>query len=614
MPLGCLIGLPCRKDEAGKPYFGAGTHFSMCLQSLAPPMSYQTSHCIVAGKQIDDARNEICEAALRAKAEHILFLDTDVLFPNNTFQQLLLRQRNNPDHKIVSGVYWSKGNPTFPLIFHEAGRGSNMNWVVGDYIEAPYATGMGLVLIHTDVIKAIEPPWFKINYGLTVDPETGRGMTASLTEDLYFCEKATAKGYKIMVDTGIQAGHYHESGQIFGLNEAMPQARRRPPKESNTLYIGDMLAGGEPAHVLSSNPALLPTWIGTPEKVPTNEQYDLVRVKRADVDIRNLDEVVREWVRVMLPSGRIEVMHPDYASWLNNGLIFKSEALYNEGPIESAMNNAGLLSVSTEKKDNWFTVRASKPADRNPLVSIIIPAHNLEDMTRQCIDSIRERTAHKGYTYEIILVDNGSDPALKRMGDKQIRLEENKSFGEASMMGVDTSSTSAYILFMNNDTVVVDKDWLNNLLKRIRGHGDIAAVGPKQITPHGTIYHTEIGFSPDLVPYHLFNGFSHDHVQVQAEKEVRALNFGCCLVRREAFEQLGGFDSRFGGIGNYEDIDWCLRARQAKMKLIYTPSSSIVHFGARTQANDPKESRKWVAVNRRKFVKKWKNADRELFE
>ena len=276
MPLGAVIGLPC--------YETWNWRFSMCLQSLSPPMNYQTKTVPVVGKIIDVARNEIVECALRDGAEHVLFLDSDVIFPPHSFQQLLLRQRNNPEHKITSGVYWSKSNPCFPLIFHEAGRGSFMDWRVGDYIKAGYAIGMGLVLIHTDVLKAIKPPWFKINYGLNTDTETGLSMSASITEDLYFCEKATEAGFEIWVDTAIQAGHLEgNSGVIFGLNDGMPQAQGRSPNKNKVLYIGDILAGGEPADILSVNAALNPTWVAPPERVPSNGPYEKVCVK--DVDI-----------------------------------------------------------------------------------------------------------------------------------------------------------------------------------------------------------------------------------------------------------------------------------------------------------------------------------------
>jgi GT2 family glycosyltransferase len=259
-------------------------------------------------------------------------------------------------------------------------------------------------------------------------------------------------------------------------------------------------------------------------------------------------------------------------------------------------------------------INARKPVSGDPLVTIVIPAHDLEDMTEQCISSIRDKTTHKDFAYEIVLVDNGSEKPLKRMGDIQIRLDENKPFGEAVTKGINAgSSKSPYILILNNDTAVIDGAWLGNLLTKLRGQGNVAAVGPKQLLPNGTIYHTEVGFNDERIPFHLWLGYAHDHQSVQREKGVLALNFGCVLIRREAFDKVEGFDKRFGLAGNYEDIDLCLRLRKAGYVLIYTPSAEILHFGGQTLAQDKKWNDVSVQTNLKKFVEKWKDEPGGLF-
>lgn len=607
MPLGAVIGLPCWETWNWR--------FSMCLQSLAPPMNYQTKTVPVVGKQIDVARNEIVECALRDGAEHVLFLDTDVIFPPHSFQQLLLRQRNNPEHKITSGVYWSKGNPCFPLIFHEAGRGSFLDWRMGDYIKADYAIGMGLVLIHTDVLRAIEPPWFRVNYGLNTDAETGLSMSASITEDLYFCEKATAAGLELWVDTGIQAGHLDgPSGVIFGLNDGMPQAQGRSPNRNKVLYIGDILAGGEPSDVLSMNASLNPTWVAPPEKVPANGPYEKVCIKDVDILPQSLPEAAGEWFRVLKSGGVLEVIHPDFVKWLAKGVPIIRRATYGLELYEQVLPLAGFTDVLTEERGDYRFLKCYKPQDAHPLVSIIVVAHDMAEMTANCIKSIRERTTTENYRFEIIVVDNGSETPLPLLGDRQVRLADNLPYGAAVTAGIGVADKAVpYLLLLNNDTVIIQGEWLTNLLTRLRGQYIYAAVGPKQITPIGTIYHTEIGFDDNRVPYHLWLGFAHDRPEVQTEKDVLALNFGCVLLRRELFEKVGGFDRQFDMAGNYEDIDLCLRLRQAGHKLMFTPSSNIIHAGAQTLAQDKKRSDESIRVNRERFVNKWKDAEPELF-
>lgn len=624
MPLGCIIGLPVRVNERGNPEFSAGVRFANCLQSLAPPMNYQTKTLTVPGKRIDDARNEIVRQALQDNAEHVLFLDTDVIFPPHAFQQLLLRHRNNPEHKIISGVYWSKSNPCFPLIFHEAGRGSFMDWRIGDYIKAGYAIGMGLSLIHTDVFRAMEPPWFLVNYGFSSDSETGLGMSSSLTEDLYFCEKAGNAGYEIWVDTSIQAGHYDSfSGVTFGLNESFPQAQRRDPAEYDTLYIGDMITGGENGHVLSENPRIKPTWVAPPEKIPTGryQRYGRICVKDVDILPEALPEAVVDWVVHLKDGHQLEVLHPDFAEIISTGVALKRKIIYGPQVYEAAMTQAGLVNVKKEKEGSYWHLYGYKRECVSPLVSIIVVAHGLEEMTNQCVRSLREGTTGD-FSYEVVLVDNGSPKPLPKMGDKQVRLNDNIPYGAAVQRGIDAADEdSVYLLFLNNDTVIVQENWLENLLKRIRGQYRIAAVGPKQISQFGTIHHTEIGFDDNRVPYHKYHGFGHDHPTVQVEKETLALNFGCVLLRREIFDKLGGFDERFALAGNYEDIDWCLRARKEGHGLLYTPSSQIVHFGAATFQDRIKregdKGKDWhdrsLVENQKRFVERWKDEKDEFF-
>lgn len=632
--LGAIIGLPVWEN--------VNYRFVQTLQGIAPPMNYSTSTVMVANKRIDHARNEIVAAALRAGAEHVFFLDSDVLAPPGAFQQLLLRARNN-NHKIVSGVYWSKSNPCYPLIFHEPGCGSNMDWRVGDYIKAPYAIGMGLVLIHTDVFRAISDScWYTIDYGLTIDKETGATMASSMTEDLPFCQRALDAGFDIWVDTGIQAGHlvttqdyqevwkrtfidvfretqdpdlserraYEESakvqvGQIFGLNESMPQAQGRSPADYDTLYIGEMLSGGEPGDVLAPSHALKPTWIGPPEIVPVDKVYGRVCVKDVSISPDAYPTAVENWVNHLKGGAELEILSQDPSSF-----DCFSGHVYSPAFLEQQMANAGLTEIRRAQTQNYWHIKGRKRLDSDPVVSIVILAHDQPEMTGQCVVSLREKTKSE-VPYEIIVVDNGSDPPLPSLGDRQVRCDENLSYGQGMTAGI-KESKAPYVLLLNNDTVCIQEDWLDALLLRIRGKGNVAAVGPKQIHPNGTVYHSEIGFTEARVPYHPTTGVSHDHMSVQVEKAVLALNFGVVLVRRQLFDAIP-FDERFGDIGNYEDIDWCLRAREMGLTLIYTPAVEWLHFGGQTQGQDIERSKLAIEVNRVKFVEKWKDADEGLF-
>jgi GT2 family glycosyltransferase len=451
-------------------------------------------------------------------------------------------------------------------------------------------------------------PFFEVDYGLHVDRETSNMGCSAMTEDLPFCDKCHEAGFDIWVDTSIQCHHFDKhSGQMFGINDSMPQAQRREPRKSTTLYIGTLLAGGEPAHILAPDASLKPTWVGTPDKVPTEETYGRVCVKDPDIKRSALSEVVKEWARVTKPGGTLEVMHPDYAEWISEGREFKANALYPADPIKVEMEKH-LTEVISKKAGDHYIIGGRKSIDTETLVSILVLAHGMEDMTRQCVESLRH-TEHDDFDFEVVLIDNGSPVPLEGMGDRVIRNEDNLPFGVAMMEALKTVK-SPYVLLLNNDTVAHKPNWLSNLLLRIRGNGQIVGIGPKQVTPAGTIYWAGTVFTEERIPFHHSLGVAHDHPAVQTESPTFALNFGCALLRSDAL-RTWPLDEAFEL--NYEDVDWCLQVRSKGMVVLYTPSSEIVHIGGQTQATDPERSKRTIEEGRAYLAKKWKDAPPELF-
>jgi GT2 family glycosyltransferase len=332
-------------------------------------------------------------------------------------------------------------------------------------------------------------------------------------------------------------------------------------------------------------------------------------VKDPDLPRGTVPEVVGEWVRVTKPGGTLEVMHPDFAGWISEGREFDAKALY-PGEVFEAEFNKHLTEVVCKKAGDHYIIGGRKRTDSETLVSILVLAHGMEDMTRSCVESLRN-TEHDDFEFEVVLIDNGSPNPYENVGDRIVRNEENLPFGAAMTKALETVK-SPYVVLLNNDTYAHKPDWLKNLLLRIRGNGQIVGVGPKQVTPAGTIYWAGTVFADDRVPFHHSVGVAHDHPNAQTEAPTFALNFGCALLRTDALRQFP-LDPIFDSIGNYEDVDWSLQVRSRGLVTLYTPSSEIVHIGAQTQATDPERSRKCIEENRAKLLEKWKDAPDGLF-
>jgi Glycosyltransferase like family 2 len=91
-------------------------------------------------------------------------------------------------------------------------------------------------------------------------------------------------------------------------------------------------------------------------------------------------------------------------------------------------------------------------------------------------------------------------------------------------------------------------------------------------------------FGADLLPRHAYRGFPADHPAVSRPRRFQAVTAACMLVRRVAFEGIGGFDTGF--VNGFEDVDLCLRIAQRGDEIHYCPDSVLVHLEAATRGED----------------------------
>ena len=216
-------------------------------------------------------------------------------------------------------------------------------------------------------------------------------------------------------------------------------------------------------------------------------------------------------------------------------------------------------------------------------VSIIIPLFNNLEYTKKCIEAIRGKTPNG--LYELIIVDNGStdgtEDFLKSfMGNiKIISNEKNLGFAKACNQGARASS-SDYILFLNND-VEAQSGWLEPLLKALDNDSSVAAVSSKLLFPDGTIQHAGVlivdhrKHQDPLLALNACYQEPSDLPEANEPRTYQALTAACLLVRRNAFDQVGGFDEGFWN--GYEDTDLCFKLRMEGYKLVYQPESVLIH-------------------------------------
>lgn len=235
------------------------------------------------------------------------------------------------------------------------------------------------------------------------------------------------------------------------------------------------------------------------------------------------------------------------------------------------------------------------------LTSIVILAWNQLFYTKMCIESIQQYTDSP---YELILVDNGSTDGTGEYfgsipGAVVIKNPVNRGFAAGCNQGM-RAARGDYILLLNNDTVV-SHNWLSNLINCLESSPEIGIVGPVsnyvsgvQLIP--TAYQS-------LEEMHQFaKEFNRPDPSRWFDTE-RLVGF-CMLIRRSVVDRIGLLDEDFG-IGNFEDDDYCLRARQAGFRLVCAGDTFVHHFGNKTFAGNKVDLDSLLAENRIKFCQKW---------
>ncbi len=212
------------------------------------------------------------------------------------------------------------------------------------------------------------------------------------------------------------------------------------------------------------------------------------------------------------------------------------------------------------------------------LISIVIPAWNQLEYTRQCINSI---LAYTTLPYELILVDNGSrDGTLKYFmsikGATVIHNPQNQGYARGNNQGI-RRAKGEYILLLNNDTIVTHR-WLELLLNCLNSNPEFGTVAPRSNFAAITGYE---GLNFDSTSE--MQAYARHHNRCDPSKWfcVEWLPGFCLLIRRSVLEQVGLLDEKFH-LGLCEDVDLCRRIAKAGYQNVCAGDTFVFHYGSRT--------------------------------
>ena len=232
------------------------------------------------------------------------------------------------------------------------------------------------------------------------------------------------------------------------------------------------------------------------------------------------------------------------------------------------------INIFPTKKENY------------PFVSIIIPTKDSPKFLQNCLQSVFKTTSYPNY--EVILIDNNTtdEKAIKVMKSfavKIIPFKEKFNFSKQNNLGVNESK-GEYIILLNNDTEVITKDWIQNMLLYAE-QADVGAVGPLLFFPDQTVQHAGVVLGFRGTADHIMRGFHEDSDGYSGSlccaREVSAVTAACMMLKKSVYEEVGGFNVHYATI--YQDVDLCLKIRKKGLRIIYTPTAKLYHYEGRTR-------------------------------
>lgn len=239
-----------------------------------------------------------------------------------------------------------------------------------------------------------------------------------------------------------------------------------------------------------------------------------------------------------------------------------------------------------------YRVRWSLP-DPAPRVSIIVPTRDRADLLRACVDSVTRLTRYPDF--ELVVVDNrSSEPdalaylaSLRAEGRARI-LSYDAPFNYSALNNWAVAQCDGAVLcLLNNDVEAIEAGWLEEMVVHALRPG-VGAVGAMLFYPDDTIQHAGVILGLGGIANHAFVGRAAGDpgycARAWATQNLSAVTGACLVVRRDAFAQVGGLDERLQVAFN--DIDFCLRLRQAGYRNVWTPFAKLYHHESASRGSD----------------------------
>jgi len=333
------------------------------------------------------------------------------------------------------------------------------------------------------------------------------------------------------------------------------------------------------------------------------QDYDLfLRISEKTNKIAHIPKILYHW-RVHLLSTSHNMETKMYAIEAGRKAIEEHlKRLENEDIEVINEEPLGLYRIKTKLKDN-------------PLISIIIPNKDSISYLKRAISSILKSTYKN---YEIIIVENNSKNKKTFKYYDKIKQNEKIKVLEYKEKGFNFSKINnfafkfakgEYILLLNNDIEVINKDWLEEMLMLCK-RKNVGIVGAKLLYKDNTIQHSGVVLGMGSVAGHVNKMLSDNDPGYYGRAKVinnySAVTAACLMTKKDLYEKVNGLDENLEVAFN--DIDYCMKIRKLDKLVAYTPYAKLYHYESKTRGyEDTEEKKKRFEGEINLFKNKWKN-------
>ena len=279
--------------------------------------------------------------------------------------------------------------------------------------------------------------------------------------------------------------------------------------------------------------------------------------------------------------------------------------------LDAHFVRSGILAQTRTTLENTFQIRLL-PSIPYPAVAIVMPTRDGGKHLHTAVTSLFERTNYP--LYHLYLVDNGSTDSatlgqLKRWANDSrcTVLRDPDPFNFAALNNRAVTYTNEPLLCMLNDDIeIITSHWLNDMVGALLQPG-VGAAGARLWYPQGGLQHAGV-----IVGYG--GGAGHAHkachsgeglAQSALLRGFSAVTAACFVTHRHLFIEQGGLDAKHFPI-NFNDVDYCLKLREAGQHILYVPSAELIHHESASRGIDStSEQRKRFACEVASLRTRW---------